>query len=565
MASLQRTRVNGKTYWRIVESRRVNGKPRAIPILQLGSADALLERLTAVPSEGVMRLRSFSHGAVAACTAIAQRLQFAEIIDRHAGESRRGFSVGTTLVLAAVNRAIRPRSKRGWASWAAGTSLAQLYPGLKPKQLTSQFFWDQMATIPLEQLALIERDVTVRVVSELGITLDTLFYDTTNFFTYIDSTNTRCTIPQRGHSKQKRADLRLMGLALLVSRDGQIPICSQVYPGNRADAAEFPPALTLIRQRLADLSIDLQDVTLVYDRGNLSLKNQQLVDEMTVGYVSALVPFQHRALMDIPLSQYQILADQPLTGLQVLRRTETIWGRSRTVILYLSKRLRDGQQRGLDQAVAKAERVLHAWRERLTKQGSGSRSQETVQRRIERILAPQFLKTVLSVTYDASKTGSQRLQWALNQTAYDHLCSEYFGKRILITNRDAWSSAEIIRAYRGQSRVENTFRQMKDDEHGALRPQYHWTDQKLHVHAFICLMALLMGRVIETTARRQNRSTSISGLIDELDTVRLAMVMTPSGKRGGRPRCRWQLEEADPDSMALLRAIVPQKTPFVYT
>ncbi len=230
------------------------------------------------------------------------------------------------MVLAACNRALHPRSKRGWASWAEGTSLAHLHPGLKTKTLTSQFFWDMMHRISLDALARIERDLTKLVVADLGISLDTLFYDTTNFFTYIDSTNAHCDLPQRGHSKQKRSDLRLFGLALLVSRDGQIPLCTQIYPGNRVDATEFPPALTLIRSRLADLSLTLQDVTLVYDRGNLSQKNQHMIDEATVGYVSALVPAQHRDLMAIPLSDYQHIQTGRLKGLRVHRTTKTVWG-----------------------------------------------------------------------------------------------------------------------------------------------------------------------------------------------------------------------------------------------
>ena len=166
--------------------------------------------------------------------------------------------MGTTLLLAAINRAIQPRSKRGWAAWAAETSLHRLFPGLKPDTLTSQFFWDQMSCVSLEALAAIEGELTATVVRELGVQLDTLFYDTTNFFTYIASTNTRAKLPQRGKSKQKRADLRLFGLALLVSRDGQIPLCSQVYEGNKVDCQLFPDSLSRIRQRLSDLSMDLE-------------------------------------------------------------------------------------------------------------------------------------------------------------------------------------------------------------------------------------------------------------------------------------------------------------------
>ena len=45
MASLQHRISGGYKYWYIVESRRVNGKPRPIPLLYLGKADDILKRL----------------------------------------------------------------------------------------------------------------------------------------------------------------------------------------------------------------------------------------------------------------------------------------------------------------------------------------------------------------------------------------------------------------------------------------------------------------------------------------------------------------------------------------
>jgi transposase len=183
MASLQRHVVKGCTYWRIVESRRVNGKPRPVPVLYLGTADALLDRLLKAPA-GRLRIRSFQHGDVAALTAAAQRLGIVSLIDKHVPRQKhRRPSVGTALLLGAINRAVRPRSKRGWSAWAAETSLHRLFPGLQPRTLTSQFFWDQMNTVSLDALSAIEGELSRTVVRELGIKLDTLFYDTTNFFT----------------------------------------------------------------------------------------------------------------------------------------------------------------------------------------------------------------------------------------------------------------------------------------------------------------------------------------------------------------------------------------------
>jgi len=565
MASLQRHIVKGKTYWRIVESKRVNGKPRPVPLLYLGTADALLDKLLHAPS-GQLRLRSFQHGDVAALKAAADRLGVVDIIDRHVPRGRRGLSVGNTLLLGAINRAIRPRSKRGWAEWAKHTSLQCLFSGLNVNKLTSQFFWDQMDSVPLETLPAIEAALTKVVVNELGASLDTLFYDTTNFFSYIASTNTRPKLPQRGKSKQKRSDLRLFSLALLVSRDGQIPICSHVYEGNTVDCKVFPESLSQIRNRLASLALDLEDLTIVYDKGNLSRQNQSLVDQQPFGYVASLVPAHQSELMQIPLEKYAPLPPgSRLEGIPALRLTRDIWGAERTVVLFLSEQLRAGQCRGLEQHLNKRLQQLAQWKAQLAKPRSGPRSVESARKKIDTLMRGQHLRNVLRIEYHPGRKGADRLEFWIDEQARDHLEREMFGKRILITNRHQWSTEEIMLAYRGQSEVEDVFRQLKDDEHLALRPQFHWTDQKIHVHAFICLLALLLARVVEAEARKLGHRENLSGLLDLLAHVRLSMVLKPSGKKGGRPRADWQLEMADKELANLFRAVVPDRTPFVYT
>jgi len=565
MASLQKHVVGGKTYWRIVESRRVNGKPRAIPILYLGTADSLLERLLEAPA-GKMRIKSFEHGNVAALKAAADRLDVVSIINKHVGDNAKQRSVGETLLLAAINRAVKPRSKRGWANWAKNTSLSKLFSGLKVEKLTSQFFWGQMDMIKPEKLRAIESELTNTVIKELGIKLDTLFYDTTNFFTYIASTNTRPKLPRRGNSKQKRKDLRIFGLALLVSRDGQIPLCSEVYEGNKVDCTQFPDSLSRIRERLADLSVDIEELTMVYDRGNLSKTNQTLVDEAPCGYVASLTPAHNKDLMSIPLAQYTELPEgSPLQGIPTLRTQREIWGAERTVILFLSEQLREGQKRGLEQHLSKRLIALKEWKEKLASPRSGPRNEKSAAKQIGELLRGQYLSKVLHIEYHPERDGSNRLEYWVNEEARAHLEEEVFGKRIIVTDRDAWSIEEIMLAYRGQSNVEDVFRQCKDDEHLAVRPQYHWTDQKIQVHAFICLLALLLARVIEREARSLGHKESLSAILDRLAEIRLSMILMPSGEKGGRPRAQWQLEIAEDETYKLFANLVPPKQPFVYT
>ena len=66
-------------------------------------------------------------------------------------------------------------------------------------------------------------------------------------------------MPQRGHAKSHRTDLRLIGLALMVSADFHIPLFWEVYPGNQPDSVTFSkvlPELARLNPGLAGVTLD---------------------------------------------------------------------------------------------------------------------------------------------------------------------------------------------------------------------------------------------------------------------------------------------------------------------
>src|SRR5262249_44467498 len=149
-----------------------------------------------------------SHGAVAAMLACASQLNLCDIINEEIDASgkgvakkpiRNGLTVGATLLLAAIGRVCMPTSKRGWGEWAKTTSLSYLLRCSLTK-IDSQHFWDMMDTVPVDAIEKIEENLLKKMLSVYGIETNSLFYDTTNFFTYIDTTNERCQIAQRGKS-----------------------------------------------------------------------------------------------------------------------------------------------------------------------------------------------------------------------------------------------------------------------------------------------------------------------------------------------------------------------------
>lgn len=547
----------------------MNGKPRPIPVMYLGSADDLLAKLTSLEEGGGrMTVRSFRHGDVAALKAMADRLGVAELIDRHVSGQKQGLSVGTTLLLGALNRAVRPRSKRGWADWAKQTSIPHLFGLDKPDLLTSQFFWDQMNKVDQKALESIEAELCKKVIAEFQLRLDTLLYDTTNFFTYIASDNPKPKLAQRGHNKQRRIDLRQISLALFCTRDSRIPLCTQVYEGNSADSSQFPDSLTRIRQRMEAIAgAGLEDLTLVYDRGNNSKENQALVDQSPFHYVGALTPAQHADIASIPLKDYGPLESGSLAGTLVHRCQKEIWGAVRTLVLYKSEQLKAGQSRGLDQHLAKRIKKLEEWKASLAKPGSGPRTPASGRKQAEALCRGQYVEDVLQATYHPRRRGENRVNWNINAQARERLEREVFGKRLLMTSRHEWSTEDIILAYRGQGDAEAIFRQVKDPFHLAVRPQFHWTDQKIRVHVFICLLAYMLARLVEREATQKAGWTgTLSHLLEDLGKVRLAMVVTqpPKSKRKGRSKCSWVLEGGCVETQ-LLAQLVPQQAPFVYT
>jgi transposase len=94
-----------------------------------------------------------------------------------------------------------------------------------------------------------------------------LAYDTTNFYTYVASTNQPNALAQRGHNQQGRHNLRQVGLSYVMDGENGLGLCHHVYPGNVADAEEFPEALSRMGTLLDRNQIARDSVTIVLDKG----------------------------------------------------------------------------------------------------------------------------------------------------------------------------------------------------------------------------------------------------------------------------------------------------------
>lgn len=549
MPSIVGKRQGKQTYYYLVESARVEGKPRIVSQQYLGSAEEVTAKLAGQSSGEPVRSQHKRFGDVAAVWSVLERLDVVGVVDVVVPRrSDAAASVGTYMALATVNRIVDPCSKAAFADWWA-TTAGPRWVKVSDQALDHRRFWDAMDALSQADLAAIETELGRRMVSEFGLDLSGLVLDMTNFATFIDSGNDRAPIAQRGKAKQKRTDLRLVGLALIVTRDGGVPIVSRPYAGDRPDVTQFPTVVEDLMARYQQLVDQVESLTLVYDAGQNSTSNHSLVEDSQVGFVGSLPPSDHPTLLAVPKARYRYVDPDRFPGLTYIDTTVTALGVTRRAVLTHSQTLHDKQSRGFTQTLAKAISRLIDLQQRLARGGT-RRSRDKVQAEINTIVKPRWVSEVITTTLTGTDPAELRLSWRTDIRARARLEQRLFGKRILFTNRDHWSVTDIVAAYRSQSEVEAGFRQMKDPHVVSFSPMHHWTDSKIRVHVFYCVLALAIAHLMRREAANAGLQLSVRELLNILAGIGETVLLYHDGGKG-RPRARRMTTDMDPTQQRL--------------
>jgi transposase len=544
MPSLTKKIINGKPYYYLRECKRVNGKPKIVWTYYLGSTDRLLERLTK-PEPSQVAIAEF--GGSAAAFDIAATLGVIEIIDRYVPKfGGRGPTVGQYLLVAALNRCVHPCSKSQLREWYGKTVLRRLMP-MSAAQLTSQRFWDNMDRVEPEHILAIERELSAKAVSSFGLDLRCLLFDATNFFTFVDSFNKRSSLPQRGHSKEGRDNLRIVGLALLVTADGEVPLFHHTYAGNQHDSVTFNGVIDELADRCRQLSQEACDITLVFDKGNNSEDNLDAVEKGPLHFVGSLIPTHHEDLLAIPRSKMHRLDQKQLPAVWAYRTNKIVFGIKRTVLTTFNRPLFDAQVKTLRREIAKRQRKLEALQQSLKRYRSNPRGKAPtvagVSKTIDSIRAARHMKDLLKVKVIEGKDKLPLLTFRFDKRAWKTLRNTLLGKTILFTDQDHWTDEQIVLGYRAQFHVEAAFRQMKDPRFLTFRPTFHWTDQKLRVHAFYCVLALMLMSLLRRSLVQKNLPVSFSKMIDALADIREVTLLYPAPPQQKHPYVQVSLSE----------------------
>jgi transposase len=530
MASLIAKKKANQLYYYVVESARVDGKPRIVHQTYLGTADkvaALVKDRTApVPLEAT----AVDLGLPGALWLAAQQSGVFALLESLWPQPRSGPSPAHYLLLAAIHRICQPGPKTEVAGWYDRTILRSLWD-FPAERFSSQEFWDCFDRIQEEDLEQAQMRLLDVWKQKQLVGQRLLAYDTTNFYTYVASTNTRNELAQRGHNKQGRHNLRQVGLSYVMDGDSGLGLCHHVYPGNRADAEELPEALSRIGVLLDRNRIARDSVTLVLDKGSAALANTLELEKAGVGWISALPWNQAPAeLRDRNLEQLPVCGNsQP--GVRAAAEKMFVHGKEYLCVLKYSACFASEQLNSTTAALTKVAQHLRRLAAELSKPQARF-TEQGIRNKIGRWLLDPFVREVLRYGLE-QRENRWHLTFQVDSQALMQLWSQRLGRTVLLTNRMDWTAEQVVAGYSGQQQIERVFRGLKDGDWLGWGPMYHWTDSKIRVHAFYCMLGISLLQYVHRQSQAAWPDLTVEQLMEQLGPIQqFVLLYPPLGDKG---------------------------------
>ncbi len=523
--------VNGRRYR--IASQSVWDSSRQRPFARqavLGPADSPpFADLSQARTAGTQRV-----GDAGALIWVAEQLDLVNLINRACGSRgpAAGPTIGEMVLAVAVQRACAPAAKRHLTAFL--DSCLPRVSCLSSSEFSGQAFHRLATQVTDEQLEQAQIEIARAAVRRFQLSADVLAFDTTNFDTHI-ATTTPGELARRGHAKSKRRDLRVVGLAALVSETGHVPLLHRTYPGNGSDQEVLGSCL----EALGKLHNALDDAeqrgqtacrTLVRDGGSWS---EQLELDLDVeGYYTLLsLPLSHGSSELALVHAARRGAMKPVGGklgaLRAARLRIAVGKLDRTLVVVESEELLRGQKRGIAVALGKAKEELRKLQRRAA---SGRIQRDDLERRVRKALQREHLSEF--VVTEVKQSGKNlSLDWHVDTARRRRLERTRLGRRVLCTDHHAWTTGRIVHAFRGQWNVEELFRRAKKGGVVSWGPSHQWADSSLRVHTFATVIGLTLVSLARLAAGTKR---SAKGMMKTLAEVEATKVKIRENNRGRR-------------------------------
>ena len=474
-------------------------------------------------------------GDVGALLWVAEQLDLIGHIDRACGDhgAKHGPSVGEMVLAVALQRVCAAGPKRDLAQFLDDS--LPLVSCLRASAFTGQAFHRMAQAVTERELEVAQVALAKAAVGRFKLSTDVLAFDTTNFDTHI-ATTTAGELARRGHAKSKRSDLRVVGLGLLVSETGHVPLMYRAYSGNGSDQGVLESCL----EGLGELH-DALDAgegrsrpasrTLVRDGGFWSPQLELNLD--LVGYYSVIsLPLSHAAGESALVFAARRGAMKKLSGdladVRAARTRAAVGELDRTLVVVESEELREGQKRGIAAALIKATAEL----EKLARLADAKKIRRaSLTHRAKKALRREHLSTFVIVDVGGAEA-SPTIAWRIDDDRRRDLEQTRLGRRVLCTDQHSWTTERIVHAFRGQWNVEELFRRAKKGGIAPWGPSFQHADGSLRLHTFATVIGLMLVSLVRIVL---DADESVRKMMESLAEIRATLVRTTTGGMGRRP------------------------------
>jgi transposase len=497
MAHLYKKVKKGREYFYIRETQRVYGKPTTVNQVYLGTAEKVQSLLS---GEGQKAQEGFSpkeFGSLFLFNEIDRPVDLAGLVDELLPPKKRtrGPKLGELFFYAALNRAIDPKSKRRLASWYEATDIQRIRP-VRLESLNSQNFWNHWDRVKEGDL----NKILTRFFSRIHTLLPPQKGDLLLEFSSYTSSSPAPAEPSPVGGRRGTKTPHQFWLALMTERVTGIPVYYQIITDGRQVAGFLEEVVNELLAKATSMGIEVKSLTIVFNKG---VDAQELIDlidnRKELHFLAAYPPDFLPELAAVPLEEFSPLscnynrrlleegAEQDRVRQYVTRAD--IHGRPRKVVVCFDPRAFEKQYREFQEKIQRVrqefvsvQRKLHLgdWPE------SDPQSLKDYLLRICRYLQlSQDLFQMEVKEGDAAPLISLQLREEEVANTLQRL-----GKMVLVTDREDWGDREICESYfdrciPGENGQVNG-QTLKD----LLLPQYHWTESKLRVNIFVCLVAV---------------------------------------------------------------------------
>ena len=528
MVYIEKRKRGKHTYLYLCKKERIHGKIKRTLNIYLGKEENLNHRLKdrLAHEKELKNLETYSFGYIAALWKMAELLNLSAIINKNSNKRKQGLSLGEYITLAVINRIDEPCSKNSISKWLNKTWFA-IKRKYDPKTLSGQAYWNHLGYLDENTIEKIELNLNKRVLKIFNIDLDCLLFDPTNFHTFI-KTPKAGDLPRRGKAKSGRNDLKIVALSLLVTRKMGLPLMHKVYAGNTHDSKHFKSVIPEFIKRFKALNQDVKKITVIFDKGNNSPDNIDKLRDKKINFIATLRPSSFKHLLTHPESEFievKIANGKTLLACEV---KEEVYGLpNQRVIITKDKKSEKRSVLELLDRLDYIAKELTELREKLN--WKVWKHKDRVQNKVEIILSRKAGKCFI-VQVDG-QDGNLSMTIELTGDEFKNM-KESYGRSFLTTNRADLSMAEVISDYHEQYIVEDDFKKMKCAESIRANPIYHWTDQKISAHLFICVIALLMKNILREYIARQGLKLSHKEIKQYLERIHYVQYELPNGKMG---------------------------------